>query len=359
MTGEPEGISGDQSVAIGLSDQERANREVAHSLTPEQVRLVLAQAPAEDLMDEVLFGRGPNFMASVLKRGLAAQQAIVPSSYEDRLLQRRIQQLIDPDTKLSATEQLETMDMFYARLGIISPELNVTQQEQLTRAAKTYPDRSIVPTPLSHIRGRIDLARRTKQNIAPGSFKPRGSALWWPGKKATYGKLLLQPDDFLPDTRDPSRKSVLRHKTPTGELMGDSGYRELLLSIGQAIRFRRRTWTYPISDVQVDSKRTDAKAGDLFKQIDPLLRPESLIVTYLLHAVVNQSNIDWSFDLANEGIYLLGEDDQVVEGSLYRVNGTKWDYTHRQIHSGGVDINEQTGRFVVRRTTSALDAIAA
>jgi hypothetical protein len=259
----------------------------------------------------------------------------------------------DPETKLSATEQLETMDLFWNRMGLNTPRLSLARQVNLAEAASTYPDRSILVTPLSSVEERVEIADTVKE-LFPGAFGSDHPALEVAQPTGTFGKLLLDPESTWTDTRDPSDITAIRYKTWNGDIVSSKRYRELALDLGKALAWQGRVWTYVMVDVRLEPEPQGGKVGELFEQVDPSLQPEHLIDIHLLHALTGRFNKHWRYDITNEGLYKVDSDGNPISQTPFRVNANRWEKSLKYILSAGVNDHESSDRFAVRAATSAL-----
>ncbi|MEK7059422.1 MAG: hypothetical protein AAB971_01555 [Patescibacteria group bacterium] len=322
------------------------------ALSPDETRELAAAFPAGILTDEIV-RRGIEVPIAV---GANATQAVAEvdqeTSNEQDPFQVKLSQFLDPEVELTVLDQLEVVTEFLSKLGHKVPELTKAQQLNLLSRIEDNPSRRVMPTPLLDIKGRRALAERAKE--LPGQkFNPAYDALWTPGEGSVYGKLLNDPESVV---RDDGKDYGLLYKTANGEVVSREAYVASLIESGQAALAEDGTiWTFPVMDVRVRSERTYGTAGNLHEQVDPIVAPESLLATQLLHQANGAPNSAWAWaavDFANEAVYEL--DKKGNAKALVYVAGVGWYPYDRQVGLSYWGAGSRRGRFGVRGAESGI-----
>jgi hypothetical protein len=348
---------------------------VAQAVVPESLQKVAAHLLSDSVIVEEAFepGRGYNVAGAIAARleGVEFQ----PLTAEQLAFRENVGDFLDPEVELDLDAQLEITTELYSQLGYTPPELDDSQKATLQKTLEANPGKRVVPTPLLNLEERIAIVDRAQdlpaQQFDTDRLADDGHLLWVP-EAGLYRKLLDDPDSTYTDDRDPRITYELLYKIGDGDVTDRAGYIDWLKRTEQAVEDEYGTiWTYPVSEVQVKSDRTDTTAGDLHEAVDPLVSPELLIVTQLLHQANGTPDSKWQSDFANEAIYAfyelsefneteleqldIDDEDRKLGRKLERVARIRWDVGYRYIALGGVDADKRTDkRFGIRRAISGL-----
>ncbi|HUY85224.1 MAG TPA: hypothetical protein VMU97_01785 [Candidatus Dormibacteraeota bacterium] len=265
-----------------------------------------------------------------------------------------LKQFLDPEAEMSAEDQLVFMGEFYGKLGFKVPELDEEQKAKLTETIEKNPGKRVMPSPLLHVNWRHRLAEKAKEAFPSNQFRDDQDPLWTPNDTETlYGKLLRQPDRTVKEGRT---TYGLGYKAPGGEvILGQEAFQTALVESGHGVQAEDRTvWVFPVMDVQVQSERTYASAGDLHQKVDPTEVPEALITTQMLHQANGTPNTAWHVDFANEAVYEL--DKKGDPKAVARVAGVRWDPGDRRVRSRAWSAGNRNAYFGVRGAESGLKA---
>jgi len=263
-----------------------------------------------------------------------------------------VEEFLDAEQGMDVEQQLDVMVKFWGRLGFNVPKLSTEQRRVLESVTAARPDWRVVPTPLLDLNGRQEVAERAKLVFlnAETGFG-RNAALWTPDENWTYGKLLRSREGVIKEGRD---SYGLGYKTPDGKVaIGQTAYAAALWQAGETVVGEDgKIWTFPVMDVRVRSERTSTSAGELLKKVDPIVTPESLITTQLLHQAARNPNSTWEVDFANEAVYKLGKKGEAV--APVRVASVVWNPYARQVNLYRWGSGDQRDSFGVRGAASGL-----
>lgn len=263
---------------------------------------------------------------------------------------------LDPEATMSVTEQLDTMNEFWGELNWSMPVLSEENEQHLQTVLEANPGKRVVPTPLVDPYERVAIAEDAKAAFPKNEFTANGKALWTPDESWTYGKLLRSPESVVQEDR---KKYALGYKTPDGVVTTRSDYIESLIEAGQAVKQGELVWTFPVTDVSVQSERTYTTASKLHEATDPVETPESLIVTQLLHQANGTPNPNWAVDFANEAVYEVkeagkGSDKHIEFGAVVSVASVNWNPNYRRVLSVSWNPQDRGGGFGRRDAASGI-----
>jgi hypothetical protein len=342
---------------------------IAQTVVPRSLQRVAARLLRDEVISDEVFGpeRDYNLIGSIVARSAGVE--FTPLSDEQLAFKDKIKDFLDPEAELDLDAQLEITTELYDQLGYTPPELDDSQKATLAKTLEANPGKRVIPTPLLDLDERITITDMGQGLPAQQFDTDHPHALWTP-EGGLYGNLLSNLDGAYTNDKDPRISYALRYKTTDGVVTDRAGYIEWLKETDQAIEDDNGTvWTYPVSEVQVKSERTNTTAGDLHEAVDPIVSPELLIVTQLLHQANGTPDPNWQSDFANEAIYAfykvtkfskeelqeLGVDLDEQGKALERVARVRWDVGYRYVALGGVDADKRTDkRFGIRHGVSGL-----
>lgn len=265
-------------------------------------------------------------------------QAPAPGSFEHGLDQ------LFGEAPLSADFQLGVMQDFLERLergarqigksadlpSLIIPDMGAAQSRELAQTAQTHPGNRVVPTILMD-QTRPSLPMRKAIVAGARSFdrqqfidKPEDevSALRGPDEEVDIGKglhpyaaILMDPHADKPVRykgelfrlfykRSGDNSEAEEPKIDLNEMVDRSSFVETLLESGRAIEAKDGAiWVFPVMDIQVNSPRTKDTASNLYRRIDPVNVPESLLIVSCLHQANGTPNTTGDIDYANEALW--------------------------------------------------------
>ena len=146
----------------------------------------------------------------------------------------------------------------------------------------------------------------------------------------------------------------MRYRTINGELVDRETYVASLVAAGQAVVSEDEVvWTYPVMDVRVNSNRSNSRPEELFRKVNPVASPESLIATQLLHQAASTPTTRPSFDFANEAIFRRF-DNQRDPTSPVVVACVFWDCNDCQVALDYQNTADRHPEFGVRSTVSGI-----
>jgi hypothetical protein len=343
---------------------------IAQAVVPESLQRVAAHLLSDTVVVDEAFGPGRDYNVPGAIAARLAGVEFQPLTAEQLAFKDKVGDFLDPEVELDLDAQLAITTELYAQLGYTPPELDDSQKARLQKTLEANPGKRVVPTPLLDLEERIAIVDKA-EDLPAQQFDTDHAHLLWVPEAGLYRILLDDPESKHTDDRDPRITYGLRYKIGDGTITDRAGYIDWLKRTEQAVEDEHGTvWTYPVSEVQVQSERTNTTAGDLHDAVDPIVSPELLIVTQLLHQANGTPDAKWQSDFANEAIYayyelgkfegaelekleLLGV---VGEGTLLnRVARVRFDVGYRYIALGGVDADKRTDkRFGIRHAVSGL-----
>lgn len=302
--------------------------KLLQAFTPHETNELVAALPAEVLQAE-LSRRGLEVAPAI---GTVATEAAAPSIYSaaeapKTRFEQQLSTYLDPEAKMSLEDQVEVMTAFWNQLGFKIPSLRPGQADVLVDRLEDAPTHyRLMPTPLLNHEGRKAIVEVTKVKFPNNNFAPHVDALWTPGEDYMYGMLLRNPDSTVKEGR---KEYGLRYNTPEGVVTRPELVEILKAGGTSAEATDGTTWTFPVMDVQVESPRTYARAGELHEAADITQVPEALITMQALHQANDTPNPNWSIDITNEAVYEL--DKKGVAVSPVRVTSVYWYRNGRQV----------------------------
>ncbi|MBC7943570.1 hypothetical protein H7X68_03685 [Candidatus Saccharibacteria bacterium] len=254
-----------------------------------------------------------------------------------------VSSFLNSRVKIDTTKQLSIMRKFWHRLEHNMPKLSDSQQDTLIRTSRDHPSRRIVPAPLLSLAGRQAFAINARTFFNQNRFEGLDA-------DCVHGQLLEESEN---NAKGESNSYGLRYKTPSGEVVGRKSYIAALKESGQSVEAEDGiNWVFPIMDVGVRSKRSNRHAHQLHRLVNPIVTPEVLIATRILHKAGDTASRKCETDIANEVIYELDKDGNIA--TLIRVIGVDWDPTYHQVDLDSISATDKSGYFGIRHAVSGL-----
>lgn len=266
---------------------------------------------------------------------------------------RKLAVFLNPDVRLSFSDQLSVQREFWGVLGHELPELSEDQQAQMEAKLEANPTRRIMAAPLLDLEGRVAMADKTREVYPKNKLTKNLSvpALWAPDTSWMFGKLLVDPEATVVDGK---QTYAMRYKTPSGiTVMGREDYKAGLQAAGQTVEGEHNTpWTWSVMDVAVRSPRKYATAIALHGLVSPTATPEAHIGMNLMHQANGTPNTSWELDFVNEAVFEL--DKRGDPKALVRAAGVYFYPNDSQVDLDSWSADSHDDRFGVRAEESGI-----
>lgn len=260
-----------------------------------------------------------------------------------------VQAFIDPNVQIHLTQQLETMQEFWAKLGYSMVELGGVDTDLVCDAALANPTLRLVPAPLLDLAGRTQVVEAAKQ-FRGNCLSNSEEGLWIPNTGTVYGELLRDPTDMM---RSKYFTYPLVYNGPDGvPVIGRQAWIETMVDHGKLVQDEEgRHWTVSLLDVAVDAARhPDKSPGELFAATHATITPETVLTVHLLHQANGTPNTELAVNFANEAVGQVNVDGAIED--IVEVSGVRW-----YAPVGRVRLGHWVGSYYPDKTFGTLESV--
>jgi hypothetical protein len=236
--------------------------------------------------------------------------AALPESAEADSL-HGIAEFIDPNKQLSVSEQLKVTSCIWSLLGHDVPNLSDDALATMSKITESHPSFRVIPTRSLDRSGRMAVDRTIGARF---SFSTKYAHIPWDTPSGIYGFLLEQPNtpstfelsDGISAIRTKEQTFGLRYRSPSGDIVDRHQFEIDLLRLGLAVHGTDDVvWSFPLLNLSQSAQSSKLSVAQAFQLVNPLVTPETEMITGLLHGIAGKSSLTpgGQLNIVNEAMF--------------------------------------------------------